>query len=208
VSSYSAARSFATGFPATPALVSPGNNTGNVTLQPTLLWRRAAGAAVYRMQLSKSLSFDSTAIVAEVNDYPDTSYAVASLEPDRFYFWRVRANNQIGNSKWSEAFRFKTGSGTAVAENPGVPGEFHLYQNHPNPFNPVTTIRFDLPSAGTVRLRIFDALGREVLALLDQEMPAGQHEVPFDGRRVSSGVYYYRLEFQGMFRTRRMLLTK
>ncbi|MGH7496095.1 MAG: family 10 glycosylhydrolase [bacterium] len=208
VSSYATPRSFATGFPATPALVSPSNNTGNIVLQPTLHWRRTTGALVYRLQLSKSLSFDSTAIVAELSDYPDTVYASPSLEPDRFYFWRVLARNQIGDSKWSEVFRFKTGAGTAVAENLAVPKEFHLYQNHPNPFNPVTTIRFDLPRAGAVRLRIFDALGREVLALLDQEMPAGQHEVPFDGRHVSSGVYYYRLEFQGVFRTRRMLLTK
>ncbi len=207
-SGYTTFRRFATGFPATPLLASPGNNTGNIALEPTLIWRRATSATAYRVQLSKSLSFDSTAIVADESTLTDTSYAVATLEPNRFYFWRVLAANVIGDSKWSEVFRFKTGSGTTVAENPNVPRNFYLYQNHPNPFNPVTLIRFDLPDAGAVRLRIFDSLGREVRTILDREMPPGQHEVPFDGRRLSSGVYYYRLEFGSMHRIRRMLLTK
>ena len=207
-SSFSATHRFAAGFPATPLLASPANNASNTALQPALVWRRAAGAASYQVQLSKSSSFDSTAIVAQVRDNLDTTYVTALLEPNRFYFWRVRAANRIGDSKWPEAFSFKTGNGTAVAENLAVPHQFYLYQNHPNPFNPITMIRFDLPNPGAVRLRILDVLGKEVLTLLDHEMPAGQHEVPFDGRHFASGVYYYRLEFERQYLSRRMLLTK
>ncbi len=205
---YSAARSFTTGFPATPFLASPNHNAQNVALQPALVWRTARGAAAYHLQLSRSAAFDSSAITVDLKNFADTSYAVNALSANTSYFWRVRAGNEIGVSNWSEIFSFKTGTGASIAENPAVPNKFYLYQNHPNPFNPVTVIRFDLPRAGTVKLKIFDTIGREVLTLLDHEMPAGQHEVPFDGRRVTSGVYYYRLEFGRQYLSRRMLLTK
>jgi hypothetical protein len=207
-SAFSQTFAFATGFPATPVLAFPANNTPNVPIEITLQWRKTQSAEQYHLQLAKSVNFDAAALVVDVNDLADTAYAVTQLELNRFYFWRVSAANAWGTSLWSETWRFKTTVSTAAAEAHEMPEKFTLHQNYPNPFNPITTIAFDLPRPGFVRLRIFDVLGREVVTIVDHEMPGGRHQVPFDGRLAGSGVYYYRLEFEGEAQTRRMLLTK
>ncbi len=94
-----------------------------------------------------------------------------------------------------------------------LPGSFVLAQNYPNPFNPATTISFALPAASRARLAILNTLGQEVRVLVDQSLPAGQHEVVWDGtdsRRhaVSSGVYFYRLESLGFTDQKKMILLK
>lgn len=88
------------------------------------------------------------------------------------------------------------------------PDGLHLHQNYPNPFNPVTVIRYELDQAGTVRLEVFDALGRKV-ALLDEGMRSqGGHEVRFDASQLAGGVYLYRLQTTQSTLTRRMLLVR
>ncbi len=94
-----------------------------------------------------------------------------------------------------------------------TPSATELFANHPNPFNPSTTIRYALASAGSVRLVVFDTVGRRVRALVDESQPAGDHRVQFDGRddrggALASGVYFYRLEANGVVRTRKMVLLK
>lgn len=75
-----------------------------------------------------------------------------------------------------------------------APAGFALSQNYPNPFNPTTTIEFTLAAPARVTLKVYDALGREVATLVDNErMEDGDEEVEFDGGRLSSGVYFYRL---------------
>lgn len=207
-SAFSTPFAFATGFPATPLLAFPENNTANVPVELTLRWRATPGADTYHLQLARSANFDPVTFAVEAANLSDTAYAVSQLDLNRFYFWRVRATNVLGTSLWSETYRFKTTTSTAVAEENELPNKFVLYQNYPNPFNPITTIAFDLPRAGFVRLRIFDVLGREIMTIVEHEMPAGRHQVPFDGRLVGSGLYYYRLEFSGEVQTRRMMLTK
>jgi len=71
------------------------------------------------------------------------------------------------------------------------PDNFKLYQNYPNPFNPVTTINYTLPTSGYVELKVFDVLGREIIKLERGEKSEGLHSVIFDGRHLSSGVYFY-----------------
>ena len=105
---------------------------------------------------------------------------------------------------------------TVVFDPTGVettPAALALAQNHPNPFNPKTTISFALPAAGAVRLSVFDVSGRRVATLIDAVQPAGQHHVIWDGRdaagaNLSSGVYFYRLEAAGAQVERKMLLLK
>jgi hypothetical protein len=97
---------------------------------------------------------------------------------------------------------------------PVGPSRFALYPNVPNPFNPSTTIRFDLPQAGEVELTIYDVSGRLVNTLLNGVlMPAGLSEVAWggidaDGRSVPAGVYLYRLYVGGYSETKRMVLVK
>jgi hypothetical protein len=103
---------------------------------------------------------------------------------------------------------------TTGAEDPPVPQDWALEQNVPNPFNPTTRILFAVPAGGgRVSLTVFDVAGRRIATLLDRAVPPGVHGVTWDGRdargrRVSSGVYFYRLQTpDGMF-TRKMTLVE
>jgi len=83
-----------------------------------------------------------------------------------------------------------------------------LGANYPNPFNPLTSIPFELTRPDHIKLEIFDAAGRHITTLLDEQRPAGRHLAVFDGRRLSSGVYFYKLSAQSYSQTRKMLLVK
>jgi subtilisin family serine protease len=89
-----------------------------------------------------------------------------------------------------------------------IPLRYSLEQNFPNPFNPVTTIRYNLPEPGSVRLTVHNILGQEVAALIGSDQPAGTYSVSFDASRLSSGVYYYRLVAGKFTDNKRMLLLK
>ena len=80
------------------------------------------------------------------------------------------------------------------SEQAQLPMQFNLSQNYPNPFNPLTTINFDLPVDAHTHLKIYDALGREVASLVDEDRQAGYHKTSFDGSRFASGVYFYRMQ--------------
>jgi hypothetical protein len=87
-----------------------------------------------------------------------------------------------------------------VAAGGSRPGRFSLEQNHPNPFNPTTMIRFDIPAASFVSLRVYNSYGQEVTTLLNDEYrEAGRYDVPFDGSSIGSGVYSYRLTAASAF---------
>lgn len=112
-------------------------------------------------------------------------------------------------------FRFESGPLTGV---PGralgaIPTTFSLLQNFPNPFNPSTTIRYELPKSGRVTLKIFNALGQEVRTLFNGELPAGKYSLQWDGRdnfgnMSASGTYLYRIEAPDFVRSRKMTLVK
>jgi hypothetical protein len=91
------------------------------------------------------------------------------------------------------------------------PTDYVLLQNFPNPFNPETTIRFGLPEPVHARLLVYDVGGRLVRTLVQKTLPAGMHRViwdgrDLDGRRVTSGVYFYRLEAGAFVQVKRMVL--
>ena len=105
------------------------------------------------------------------------------------------------------------GSGNTVHEIMPVPTEFALHNNYPNPFNPTTSIDFDLPEDGNVILMIYDVMGREVATLQNNEMKAGYHSVRWDarnqmGRKVAAGVYFYQIKTARYLKTRKMVLLK
>ncbi len=103
---------------------------------------------------------------------------------------------------------------TNIEENKTpFPDEYYLYQNYPNPFNPVTTIRYSIPSVGTsfmkfVQLKVYDVIGNEVTTLVNEQKPAGNYIVKFDGSRLSSGVYIYRLTVENYSAARKLVLLK
>ena len=89
-----------------------------------------------------------------------------------------------------------------------LPGSFLLGQNYPNPFNPSTKIEFSLPKDEFVSIKIFDVVGREVTTLISKDMKAGTYEVEFNASRLSSGVYFYRMESGSFTKTKKMMIVK
>jgi len=94
-----------------------------------------------------------------------------------------------------------------------TPQNFDISQNYPNPFNPVTTIRYQLPEERWVTLRIYNVLGQLVRTLVDQQQPAGYYTVRWsgrdnNGRLLSSGIHFYRLQAGEYVVTRKMLFIK
>ena len=95
-----------------------------------------------------------------------------------------------------------------VAERRQLPTNFSLNQNFPNPFNPSTTISYELPRSVNVSLSVFDPLGQEIIKLVNDKQGAGIHSVKFDGSRLPSGVYFYRLKAGDFIATKKFILLK
>ncbi|NNE70847.1 MAG: T9SS type A sorting domain-containing protein [Rhodothermales bacterium] len=100
------------------------------------------------------------------------------------------------------------GQATPVDDAPELPQTVALDQNFPNPFNPSTTIGWQLPESGAVTIRVFDQLGRMVGTVADGHFPAGSHEARFDGSHLASGSYLYVLDAGGQRLTRQFTLLK
>ena len=92
--------------------------------------------------------------------------------------------------------------------NTGLPLEYKLHQNFPNPFNPVTRISYDIPLSGDVSLKVYDVLGNEVASLVNGFIPAGKYNYDFNASDLSSGIYFYELVAGNYSATKKMLLIK
>jgi len=95
-----------------------------------------------------------------------------------------------------------------VPGDAGVPSEYELDQNFPNPFNPLTTIEFALPEEAMVSIRLFNILGNEVATLVEKRYGAGKHSVEFDAGELASGVYIYTMRAGTFGMTRKMMLLR
>lgn len=89
-----------------------------------------------------------------------------------------------------------------------IPQEYNLYQSYPNPFNPSTAIRYELPKTSSVTLIIFDMLGREVTRLVNERQEAGTYTTIFEAQKLASGIYFYRLSADNYISTKKMILIR
>ena len=94
------------------------------------------------------------------------------------------------------------------ANHNGLPGQFVLSQNFPNPFNPVTTIRYSIPKTQKVELTIYNILGQKVMQVVNEIQTQGKHTVKIDARNLASGVYLYRLKAGSRVKVRKMVVLK
>lgn len=92
--------------------------------------------------------------------------------------------------------------------NSAIPDDYSISQNYPNPFNPSTVISYQLPVSGNITLKVYDALGNEVVTLADGFKPSGSYEIEWDAGSVPSGVYYYTLKTENYNKTKKMILMK
>lgn len=101
------------------------------------------------------------------------------------------------------------GKDNLIEENSNEnPGSYRLYGNYPNPFNPVTTIKYEIASSEIVTIKVFNMLGQEVAVLVNESQVAGLHEVRWNASNCPSGVYFYRIITGDFSETRKMILTK
>lgn len=97
---------------------------------------------------------------------------------------------------------------TGIGNFETTPSKYNLEQNYPNPFNPTTNILFSVPKDGFTTLKIYDVLGNEVATSFNEFVKAGFYNVAFDGSKLSSGVYFYKLTSGSYSETKRMMLVK
>jgi hypothetical protein len=191
--------------PAVPQLISP--NDGIEYLPPDIRfsWYASSRAGSYRLQIADNNSF--TAIIFEDSLLTDTSRQVNGIAAGQ-HFWRVNASNAAGTSDWSSVRSFSVGS--HLGENPvsDLPTQFALMHNYPNPFNPTTTINYQLPKSAKISLRLYDLSGREVVTLVNAVQSAGYYSVIFNAANLPSGAYFYRLQAGNFVETKKLLLVR
>ncbi len=132
--------------------------------------------------------------VTEPKTYSFTDMNVAS----GIYSYRLKQIDYDGSFNYSAEVQIEV----------NAPGQFSLSQNYPNPFNPTTQINYSIPKDGFVSLRVYNTLGQLVADLVNREVKAGTYKVDFDATKLSSGVYYYRIETNGFVNTKKMTLIR
>ena len=142
-------------------------------------------------------------VIEGITTGQNTSPGLADLDNDGDY------DIIIGNYGGTFSY-YKNMSTVDVNENvTDIPESFELFQNYPNPFNPSTKIKYSIPNAQHITLKVFDILGRQVATLVNQEQTAGSYSINFDASNLPSGVYIYRLQTQnGYSKIKKMLLLR
>ena len=196
--------------PGIPILLSPPDSSIVSSLTPLLDWNDVDSAVWYRIQVSEVPNFSPTLIDKWGGAYTQSQYQILTgiLSNNVQYYWRTRARNSAGYGPWASAWNFIT---SEVGINPitgKIPTDFCLYSNYPNPFNPFTNIRFDIPKQGFVSLKIYDILGKEVTTLVNEKINTGRYEVDWDGSGYPSGVYIYKLHAGDFVDVKKMILLK
>lgn len=205
--------------PLAPELISPEDGATDL-VDFLFTWSEVDLADVYEIEFveiagddPQILSYEAEETELDLNDINEFAELTS-------YSWRVRGirilnsgeNDGEGDDirvegEWSESRTFTTPLFNSL---PGdeLPISVELTQNYPNPFNPATNIRYALPEAANVRIEVYNIAGQRVATLIDTQQNAGWHTVQFDGSRLSSGVYLYRLETGNTVQVRKMLLLK
>jgi endo-1,4-beta-xylanase len=178
--------------PAIPSLVSP-KSTSDENRKTTFVWRSAAYAKKYQLQVATDNVFSAIVLDTTITD---TTFTLSDpLDANTMHFWRVCAINLAGVSAFSTMALFTTGTLDDVERiDERIPGDFGLSQNYPNPFNPSTTIHYDVPKSAYVTITIYDVLGGVIATLVDGIQSARSHSVQWTPSGLGSGVYFCRME--------------
>ena len=190
----------------------PANGTNGLATTVNFRWPKAVDQVLDNPLVSNywfELTTDTVSLGGITRDslLTDTLKTSSGLSNNVTYFWRVKAKNQSGWGAFSQWLRFTT-SPLAVTINGGIPKEFALYGNYPNPFNPSTSIKFDIPAESFVRLQVFDLLGREVSTLVNGNFKPGSYTVAFNASELASGFYIYRINAGSFTSIKKMILIK
>ena len=159
-----------------------------------------------------SLSRDSSFAILDtmLNAMADTSITLDTLASGKYY-WKVCAYSKR-DTVWASGSNIKPWSFTIVTvsidHQQHIITDYRLYSNYPNPFNPTTTFRYELPKDSRVTLSVFDINGREIARLVNETQPAGCYSLIWNASEVGSGVYFYRIQAGEFQQVKKMVLVK
>lgn len=169
----------------------------------TLTWddnsHNEYGYFIERIQNAQSSFNTIDTLMGSGNKYIDIK-----IEQGLTYIYRVKAYTEFAESDYSN----EAGINVVSAEADGIPTEYSLSQNFPNPFNPRTCISYQIPNEGFVSLKVYDAIGNEIITLVNEEKTPGTYEVIFDGSDLPSGVYFYCIKAGEFVQTKKLVLLK
>ncbi len=123
-------------------------------------------------------------------------------DPNDPSYWGI--SSKINGSPGSDDLTTDIESNT----DESLPSEYKLYQNYPNPFNPITQIKYSIPKISHITLKVYNLLGQEVATLFDGARQTGNYTATFNGRELSSGIYFYRMNTDNFVETKKSLLLK
>ncbi len=171
--------------------------------QVQLSWETATEVNNYGFAIERKSENTEWKKVAFVNGHgnsnsPKTYSYIDNKVLSGTYKYRLKQIDFDGKFEYSDV----------VEINLSVPQKFELNQNYPNPFNPSTNIKFSLPKASNVTLKVFNAIGEEVATLINKNLAAGNHSVNFNGSNLISGIYFYQLATDEKSVVKKMLLVK
>ncbi|MBD3385177.1 T9SS type A sorting domain-containing protein, partial [candidate division KSB1 bacterium] len=177
-------------------------NGENLLLQ----WQASGDVCSYQVQVSLNPGFVDIVVDRGTEE---TQTIVKGLSDYTQYFWRVRAVNAFGPGPWSVIRSFATDPSVLVSKSDrDIPESFVLYANYPNPFNPVTTVSFDIAERSFVRVKVYNLNGRMIATLFSRSVKPGSYEATWDARGVSSGMYIITLKAGAFKAVRKCLLLK
>lgn len=209
-SNYSATTSFVTvganGW-VQPIAAQPSGGVIVNTASPQLSWfvPSANEVASFDVEISKNSDMSESKLYHSTANFEDGQ----SFEAGETYFWRVRSNNDKGESSdFSEVSSFSIPSDLTSLDEEKKVFDFSLQQNYPNPFNPSTTFEFSIAEQGVYSFNIYNLLGERVAILLNQSMSPGIYSINYDASNLSSGIYIYTLIGNKSVLYRKMLLIK
>lgn len=110
-------------------------------------------------------------------------------------------------NRFIKSFRFEYVI-SGIDNREELPDQFILHNAYPNPFNPSTKISYTIPNYGAVSLKVYNSLGQEIATLVSEQQASGTHEVEFRAKGLSSGFYYYKLQFGNDVQTKKIILLK
>ena len=203
----------------------PINNKELNINNPLFIWDNAIETnTIFKWEVTYDLYIDTNKTFSNqlhiLNGIEDTTYQIDSLARNKTYYWKVLARNYFGDSLWSSdisSFYIAPNATSIEFQVNKLLEEFELSQNYPNPFNPTTKIKYTIPSnmkreTTKVKLIVYDVLGKEVTTLVNEEQSAGSYEVEFnplaDGKKLSSGIYFYRIIADKYSETKKMIFLR
>jgi hypothetical protein len=169
--------------------------------------------AVYTILGTVPTNFFDTTVTGKIlkEDFESTYWNYIWTEE----FGKLSKKNALGETEYLlrgcviDGIVYGDTNFAALSVNSDIPeSTYELFDNYPNPFNPTTTIKYQIAEIGFVTLKVYDVLGNDIATLVDEDKPAGSYEVEFDGANLTSGIYFYQIRAENFIETKKMVMLK